>query len=565
MHDMTTQNPLDELKELILGIEKRQLEELAATVNDPIRFAKAIRKILPSVYNIGSENDDALSSSLMPYVEKALHYSIKNNPEPVSEALFPVMGPAIRKAVADAINKLLETVNHALESSFSLKRLKWRLEALFTRKTYAEIFLYHNPVFRVNRLFLIHRKTGLLLRDAASTGVPEQDSDLISSMLKAIQDFVHDSLDVEKEQQLEAVRIGTRNIYIEQGPFAILAAVVEGNPTEHYRNILRRVIEKIHADYHPFLSDFSGNTDVFRSASALLGQCLEYSPQRPKKKPVKSMLLFLLVLLALLLLAGFRIRESSRYHRFFRSISGIPGMEVTRVSRDKGVYQIGGLMDRDASDPYLLMDSLGLNPGKVNFRMDPYQSLEPEIVLKRVRRITRPQPGVRMDLSGDTLIISGDLDETWASGVKKTALLIPGISFLQFRQDSASLKIMRQLMHTIESVEIRFIIGQSSLSGSNRKLLDTLYSHCYELNRLAGLYDRKLKFMLLGFADALGVSKTNQALSLARASNVAGYLIEKGIPREQVFPVAMGSEKFPYFDVSHSNRMVLVRINTKPL
>ena len=562
---MTEKNPLDELKELILGIEKRQLEELAATVNDPVKFARAIRKILPSVYNIGLDNDEELSSSLIPYVEKALHYSIRNNPEPVSEVLFPVIGPAIRKAVADAFNKILENVNTALENSFSLKRLKWRMEALFTKKTFAEILMYHNPAFRVNHLFLIHRQTGLLLRDVVNAGVNEQDSDIISSMLKAIQDFVHDSLDPLKEQELEAIRVGTLNIYVEQGPFAILAAVVEGNPTEPYREKLKKTIEKIHADYYDFLSNFSGNPDVFRSTSTLLNRCMEHFAPKPKKKPVRSIIMFAFVLLAILLLTVFRIYESSRYRSFFKQLSGVPGMEITNVYKQKGIYHVNGLMDRDAADPYALTDSFGLDRNKVRFQMDPYQSLETEIVMKRVCRITKPAPGVSLNLSIDTLIISGELNENWVADVKKTAFLIPGISHLQFKQDSNAILIMQHLVDKIESTEFEFRIGQSTFSAGNRRLLDSLYINCNELNRLAAIYDKKIKYMLLGFADMLGVSNANQALSLARASNVARFLIDRGIPREQVFPVAMGSEKYPYFDVSHSNRMVLVRINMKSL
>ncbi len=66
--------------------------------------------------------------------------------------------------------------------------------------------LKHTMHFRVEHIFLIHRKTGLLLAHSAAPEASAQDPQLVSSMLSAIQDFVRDSF---SEEAVAAGRIDT--------------------------------------------------------------------------------------------------------------------------------------------------------------------------------------------------------------------------------------------------------------------------------------------------------------------------------------------------------------------
>ena len=87
---------------------------------------------------------------------------MRRDPHVLADALFPVMGPAIRKSITETLRGMLESFNEALDNSFSLRGLKWRVEAMRTGKPFAEIVLMHSLLYRVEQVFLIHRETGLV-------------------------------------------------------------------------------------------------------------------------------------------------------------------------------------------------------------------------------------------------------------------------------------------------------------------------------------------------------------------------------------------------------------------
>ena len=86
------------------------------------------------------------------------------------------MGPAIRKAIAEALRGLVQSLNQALEHSLSWRGIKWRIEALRTGRTFAEVVLSKTLVYRVEQVFLIHRESGLLLVQAVAPEVEAQDA-----------------------------------------------------------------------------------------------------------------------------------------------------------------------------------------------------------------------------------------------------------------------------------------------------------------------------------------------------------------------------------------------------
>jgi hypothetical protein len=55
-------------------------------------------------------------------IESALTASVQRDPRPLADALFPVMGPAIRKAIAHTLASMMETLNHAVEHSAVARR-----------------------------------------------------------------------------------------------------------------------------------------------------------------------------------------------------------------------------------------------------------------------------------------------------------------------------------------------------------------------------------------------------------------------------------------------------------
>src|SRR5690606_28059021 len=157
--------------------------------------------------------------------------SVQRNPQTLVDALFPVIGPAIRKSIREALASMLQTINQTLEHSLSPRSIGWRIEAWRTGQPFAQIVLSRTLLYRIEQIFLIDPRTGLLLAHVLSADLEDaQDGALVSGMLTAIEDFVEDSFGADEDETLESLQVGELTVWLEAGPYALLAAVIRGIP-----------------------------------------------------------------------------------------------------------------------------------------------------------------------------------------------------------------------------------------------------------------------------------------------------------------------------------------------
>src|SRR5439155_21776833 len=115
---------------------------------------------------LSGERGEELVQALRPAVEGSIKQSIEKKPDTFVGALHPIIGPMVRRSIAESLRRLMQSLEHP----FSWRGLKWRFEALRTGKSFAEVVMLRSLVYRVEQLFLIHRKTSLsLLQDRKST------------------------------------------------------------------------------------------------------------------------------------------------------------------------------------------------------------------------------------------------------------------------------------------------------------------------------------------------------------------------------------------------------------
>ena len=173
---------------------------------------------------------------------------------------------------------MIASLNQTLAVSVSLRGLKWRLETLRTGLPFAEVVLLHTLRYRVEQVFLIHRQTGLLLQHVMTESARGLDAEMISGMLTAIQDFVRDSFGVHEGEGLETVQVGDLTVWIESGPYAILAYIVQGTAPPELKGICEDALAHIHGEYWQALPAFEGNAAPFEGTRSHLEACL--SPKR---------------------------------------------------------------------------------------------------------------------------------------------------------------------------------------------------------------------------------------------------------------------------------------------
>ena len=127
-----------ELRTLLVGPEQRQLRALQTRLDDPVAQARDVSRVLPAAVELRT-NDPHLKRALAPTIEESISASVRRNPQPLADALFPIIGPAIRKAIAATLSGMLESLNTTLEHSLSWRSVRWRLDARRTGKSFAEI------------------------------------------------------------------------------------------------------------------------------------------------------------------------------------------------------------------------------------------------------------------------------------------------------------------------------------------------------------------------------------------------------------------------------------------
>src|ERR1700690_1994000 len=199
----------EELRHLIVAPETEGLAAVEERLDNLEKRTCDVSEVVAEAIEMRrATGDQALSDALAPTIQETLRESVRKDPHVLADALFPVMGPAIRKSITEALRAMLESFNQALEHSLSIRGLQWRLEALRTGKSFGEIVLMHSLLYRVEQVFLIHRKTGLVLGHVVAQSVSTQDPSMVAGMLSAIQQFVADSFDARSDETLDSLNVG---------------------------------------------------------------------------------------------------------------------------------------------------------------------------------------------------------------------------------------------------------------------------------------------------------------------------------------------------------------------
>ena len=527
-----------ELRTLLVGPEQRQLRALQTRLEDPAVQARDVSRVLAAAVELRT-NDPHLKRALAPTIEDAISASVRRNPRPLADALFPIIGPAIRKAIATTLSGMLESLNTTLEHSLSWRSLKWRLDARRTGKSFAEIVLLNTLVYRVEQVFLIHRPSGLLLQHVTAPGAPVQDPDLVSAMLTAIRDFVGDSFKVREDEGLQTLKVGELSVWVEQGPHALVAVVVRGTAPPALRATLQQALESVHAQYSDLLESFAGHAARFEGARPLLETCFQQQfreRQRRASLSPTAQVVTVLILLALGTWMFFALRARSRWNGYLTALRGEPGIVVVSTGREGGRFVVSGLRDPLARDPATLLAPSNLPGDDVVGRWELYQALHPTLVIARARQLLAPPAEVSLQLEKDVLVASGTAPIDWIDTSLRIAPVIPGVT----RLDAGALidSSVDALGRSIEAAIPMFIKGSTDFILGGEQIVHVQLGRLTSLDALGRVAKRQFTVELIGEADADGPPELNLPLSERRAARVLSML--QAQPLEHVTFTAVG-------------------------
>jgi outer membrane protein OmpA-like peptidoglycan-associated protein len=490
---------------------QNDFEELRRLIVQPAE----VGEVLPTALSQKSKTDGKLAEATLPIVEENIRQSVKRKPEILAEALSPIIGPAIRKAIAEALGAMVQSLNQTLEYSLSPKSLRWRLEAMRTGKTFAEVVILKTLLFRVEQAFLIHEETGgLLLQVSADKNISE-DADMVSAMLTAIQDFVRDSFKNSQNATLDSFQADDLSVWIERSSDLVLAAVIRGNAPLTLRETLEDVVERIQFEHIAEFENFDGNTDRFLPSEPTLAECLQFQVgETEKKKTIFTPFNLVVGALSLLLLIGgfFYIRDYWRWSNYVSRLKNEQGIIVTEANRGWFTHSISGLRDNLAVQPASLLKDYSYDETDVEQNWKPFQDLSPELILQRAKKTLNPPETIKLSIENGILIADGNADNEWFSEAKKLSTAISGIN--EFRLSENALKTK------IESNKILFTCATTDYLPNQAEKINEISKDLENL-------PNNFKVEIQGHASTEGSIEANSKISQARADKVNSEILSK--------------------------------------
>ena len=558
----------EELRHIIVSPEQEQIVEIRSRIESSERRIEDVSSVVAEAIQMRRQRGDAaaLSEALAPTVQETLRESVRKDPHVLADALFPVMGPAIRKSIAETLRSMVESFNEALEHSISLQGIQWRIEALRTGKPFAEIVLMHSLLFRAEQIFLIHRETGLTLSHLTGPSVATQDPAMVAGMLSAIQQFVRDSFASPNEDSLDSMTVGGLEVWIEEGPHSVIAAVIRGHAPADYRVAMEEVLEGIERDFGAAFDGFHGDAGPFRAADARL-QSLLVAQRREKPGAARKPRMAIAASTLLLLLAAGWIAyvtyEVHEWSEFAQSLGKHPGIVVTAYGKSGGRWYVRGFRDPLAGDVAAELARYGLDANKADFEFAPFYSLDEGIVTERAVRLLAPPSGVKLAEKAGTLSASGTAPSGWISEFEERAPLVAGV----VKIDTTELR--NNEIAELESAILTFPLGSAELEAEQERVLVRAVSDIAAIRRYAAQTSKEARLSVIGHTDSSGIEGTNQVLSNQRAAAVATILVRAGVPKEVVVSHGAGTTQPVRTEDTeegrHLNRSVTFRVQLSPV
>lgn len=533
----------EQLRRLLLGKEQGDIEVLRERFDGWNLTPEEVAEHLPDAIAMRGSQDHQLGRALAPTLEEGISEAVQRNPQEIAQAIYPVLGPAIRKAISETIAGFVDTLNRAIDHSLSVRGLKWRFEAWRTGVPYGEIVLKHALVYQVEQAFLVHADSGLLLAHAAIDEKKSQDPDLVSGMLTAIKDFVGDSFDASQEDGLRTFSVGELSVMVESGPKAMLACVVRGQPPATLVEEVNGALETIHLQMRTDLKDFEGDTEPFEAAMPALDELLEtvVATDRPQTRSQAPRIAWAVAGVLLLIMIGLGVRSSMRWGQAKEVLRAEPGITLIETDRGWRRWTFSGLRDPLARDPVAVIDELGFAPRNVEGTWEPYMSFDREMVLARAGQLLEPPEGAGFEIDGSSLVVEGEASARWVLQAQDRSRGLSGVTGL----DIAGLEVtvpedLAAARSGLLAQRVLFAIGSADLSPEALAQLDAIATELGQLTALANDLGYRVSIDIVGRTDTSGTEEANRALSQQRSIAVLQALRDRGVTPDQVTASGVG-------------------------
>lgn len=511
------------------------------------KMGEAIASILPTAITHQIEKSPAaIAKALAPELALTLQEQIKLDSVAVVRALGPQMGEAIKQqivveqdAMVDALYpvigntiskymvEVVKSINEKVESSLSPEGIWRRVRARIKGVSEAELILQESVGFKIRAILLIHKASGLVIRELLPASDFQVESSMLAGMLTAIRNFVNDCISVpDEDSELHEIEYDASKIILEVAGYCYLAVVVKGEPNKSFLEKIRETLGQIVLKTEKTIAQYNGEPEtVPRTVDVLLDGLLAAEPKPEKSKSPPGLLILLGIFLVPTLFLIYRGYIAHRaIARATEALDAAPELSIYRVVPEVhwGTLTLVGRLPNERLRRQAEQVVQQVTPGwSLKNKIVAVQvPTEPTTTAGEIERLTwvyNQKPGTALkthhDFGSDRVSVSGiaaeqkDIDQ-FAQALNQ----IPGI---------ASVTSTVQIRPVLET-RLYFDSNSTQLQGTENTT---------KLKFIRQFLDQNpgVHLKIIGHSDQTGTEQRNQTLSLERAKSVQQFLITEGV------------------------------------
>ena len=515
---------------LLIGDERGELAALRNRIDriersdadTDLRREQVAAVLADALKQANLKDGDKIGEVLGPSIGEGIRHQLKNERPAMVAALVPMVGTLVAGAVAEAMDKLSNGINHRMDRLFSLDGLKLATRAKLGGGSLHDALVADMRRAAVERLFLFNRITNRL-----DFTWPDREEGLALSdrtadeILHGVLGLSGDIL-VPGDHALRSVVIGDRHLVLRAGVTHTVVIEVSGALTDTRRATLGEACFEM-LDFVSNLTDDIEGAEIDEEVIAPFAARLVYEADATPRVDLAprrfnpALVLGVLLGLALIAFIGWRLYDGWRIGNRAAAVEThieqafAPGSLMLSVAPDRseGTISVLGVALAAANRTTLEARAIELaNPYTLDFE---FIAADPAAAGASLAMVRTEIDDLRRSttLTGDAL---SAIDRKAGNAAQALRVL----------RDPA-----RLLAQWIDTNAIFFTIGSeyAAPSGANAAL-DALAAH------LARAPDRPLR--VIGYADATGSPDTNLRAATARAATVATALETRGIPTERL-------------------------------